>query len=464
MCTDEGCGKWFSDAEGKTVIENHDSVKTAIDATKHGQNLRKINAVEATCTADGVLEYWTCSACNKNFSDSEGKIVIEDLETWKTGDGKISSTGHKWSTEWSKDEATHWHECSVCNAKNDEAVHTPDREAPTETNAKKCAVCDYTIEAELGHQHVNHLTPVAEKTATCKEDGNIAYWRCECGSLFKDADATISVTAEQVVTKDSNNHVGGTEIRDAKDATYTEEGYTGDTYCLGCGNKIAEGHAIPKLTPAPAPVIPVTPSEPAKNPFNPNAGSNVSKFPFLDVPSDSWYYSSVKAAWENDLIDGVTANEFKPNATLTVAQTIKLAAALHQLDRTGEVSLKNGGANWYDSYVNYAVVNGIIEKDYANYTKAQMNAPVTRGEFVHIFHGAEEAYKAINTVADNAIPDVKATDKFAPEIYEFYRAGILTGSDAKGTFHSASTIKRSEVATILLRMFETSARKSISLS
>ena len=149
--------------------------------------------------------------------------------------------------------------------------------------------------------------------------------------------------------------------------------------------------------------------------------------------------------------------------TLTVAQTIKLAAALHQLDRTGEVSLTNGGSNWYENYVNYAVTNGIIEKDYANYTKAQMNAPVTRGEFVHIFHGAEEAYKAINTVADNAIPDVKATDKFAAEIYEFYRAGILTGSDAKGTFHSASTIKRSEAAAILLRMFEASARVSIDL-
>ena len=220
---------------------------------------------------------------------------------------------------------------------------------------------------------------------------------------------------------------------------------------------------LTQITP-PTPVIPVTPSEPAQNPFNPNAGSDTVKFPFTDIPSDSWYYSSVKAAWENGLIDGVTANEFKPNATLTVAQTIKLAAALHQLDRTGEVSLKNGGANWYDSYVDYAVTNGIIEKDYANYTKAQMNAPVTRGEFVHIFHGAEEAYKAINTVADNAIPDVKATDKFAPEIYEFYRAGILTGSDAKGTFHSASTIKRSEAAAILLRMFEASARKSIILN
>ncbi len=35
-----------------------------------------------------------------------------------------------------------------------------------------------------------------------------------------------------------------------------------------------------------------------------------------------------------------------------------------------------------------------------------MNAPAARGES-STFHGAEEAYKAINTVADNAIPDVK---------------------------------------------------------
>ena len=239
--------------------------------------------------------------------------------------------------------------------------------------------------------------------------------------------------------------------------------YTGGICCKSCHAVITQGQVIPKLTPTPTPVILVTPSEPAQNPFNPDAGSNASKFPFTDVPSDSWYYSSVKAAWENDLIDGVTANEFKPNATLTVAQTIKLAAALHQLDRTGEVSLKNGGANWYDSYVNYAVTNGIIEKDYANYTKAQMNAPVTRGEFVHIFHGAESAYAAINTVADNSIPDVKMTDNFAAEIYEFYRAGILTGSDAKGTFHSASSIKRSEVSAILVRMFDTASRQSITL-
>lgn len=35
------------------------------------------------------------------------------------------------------------------------------------------------------------------------------------------------------------------EIRDAKAATCTEEGYTGDTYCKTCGTKISEGEAIP---------------------------------------------------------------------------------------------------------------------------------------------------------------------------------------------------------------------------
>ena len=126
-------------------------------------------------------------------------------------------------------------------------------------------------------------------------------------------------------------------------------------------------------------------------------------------------------------------------------------------------TLSNDRINWYDSYVSYAVANGIIEKDYASYTAAQMNAAITRAEFVHIFHGAESTYKAINQVADNAIPDVKTGDAFASDIYEFYRAGILTGSDAKGTFHPASSIKRSEVSAILVHMFDTASRQSITL-
>lgn len=186
-------------------------------------------------------------------------------------------------------------------------------------------------------------------------------------------------------------------------------------------------------------------------------------FPFNDVSKADWYYNSVRSAWYNGLIDGVTANEFRPDSTLTVAQAIKLAAALCQMEHEGKVRLTNGETKWYDTYVSYAIANGIIEQSYASYTDTQMNAPVTRGEFVHIFHGAKDGYTAISTVADGAIPDVKTGDKFAAEIYELYRAGILTGSDTKGTFHAASTIKRSEAATILLRMYDSSVRIPITL-
>ena len=188
-------------------------------------------------------------------------------------------------------------------------------------------------------------------------------------------------------------------------------------------------------------------------------------FPFIDVPATAWYYDEVKEAWENDLIDGMTATEYKPDNTLTVAQAIKLAAALHQMYFEGEVMLENGAINWYDSYVDYAIYNGIIEAKYDNYTLAQMNAAISREEFVHIFFGtmSMDAYYACNSVANNAIPDVKMNDTYAEEIYTFYRAGILTGSDAKGTFNPDSNIKRSEVAAILIRMYDTNARQAVTL-
>lgn len=207
------------------------------------------------------------------------------------------------------------------------------------------------------------------------------------------------------------------------------------------------------------PVGPVTPSVPTK-PGVPERDS----FPFADVSRSSWYYDSVRAAWEKDLIDGVTRTLYKPDDTLTVAQAIKLSAALHQmLNNNGKVTLRNGSPYWYSSYVSYAVDNGIIEKMYLDYTPAQMNAPVKRNEFVHIFYGAMSDYRQINTVADNKIPDVITTDTYALEIYTFYRAGILTGSDKNGTFYPTNDIKRSEVAAILSRMYDRTARKTVSL-
>ncbi|MGN0521701.1 MAG: chitobiase/beta-hexosaminidase C-terminal domain-containing protein, partial [Eubacterium sp.] len=59
--------------------------------------------------------------------------------------------------------------------------------------------------------------------------------------------AICEICGESYGDLDPDNHTGGTEIRGAKAATCTEEGYTGDTYCKGCGQKLSSGIVIPKL-------------------------------------------------------------------------------------------------------------------------------------------------------------------------------------------------------------------------
>ena len=46
---------------------------------------------------------------------------------------------------------------------------------------------------------------------------------------------------------DPNNHDGGTEVKNAKAATCTEKGYTGDTHCKGCDVKLSDGTDTPAL-------------------------------------------------------------------------------------------------------------------------------------------------------------------------------------------------------------------------
>ncbi len=184
------------------------------------------------------------------------------------------------------------------------------------------------------------------------------------------------------------------------------------------------------------------------------------KLPFTDVKESDWFYNDVMTAHKNGLINGKSETLYSPGDNMTYAEAVKLACAIHQLDRDGKVTIPNGSMWWYSTYMDYALTNGIIEQDLSD----KANEPITRKEYVYIFYKAlpEEKFAEINNIAAGSIPDVKA-GKYYHRIYTFYRAGILTGSDAKGTFSPDSNIKRSEVAAILTRMFDDSARKTITL-
>lgn len=79
-CTDTTCGKLFSDAEGKTEIT------AAKVVPAKGHNMTKHEAVTATCTGEGTVEYYTCAneAADVYYADNQGAQKLETISTPKT--------------------------------------------------------------------------------------------------------------------------------------------------------------------------------------------------------------------------------------------------------------------------------------------------------------------------------------------------------------------------------------------
>ena len=392
---------------------------------------------EATCTEKGEKT----RSCQR-----EGCDAVETEEIAAKGHTEVINPAvEPTCTKPGKTEGKH---CSVCNEVLVAQTEIPAKghtwTAASCTAPRTCSVCGETDGEPLGHDW-GEWTVTAEATCTEKGEKTRSCQREGC-----DATDTVDIPA--------NGHTEGKPVREnVVPATKNHKGsYDEVVYCKVCNTELSRvTKIIPKLDDDDRPSFPTIPII--------GLPSTTPTFPFRDVPASAWYYDAVKSAWKVRLIDGVTSTEFRPDENMTVAQAIKLAAVLHQLNYRSKVSLENGYPSWYSTYVDYAIDNDLIERAYGNYTAAQMNSAVTRAEFVHIFHAATDDLRDMNTVAGNAIPDVKIGDAFAAEIYDFYRAGVLTGSDANGTFHPTDSIKRSEVATILIRMYDSSVRRTITL-
>ena len=212
-----------------------------------------------------------------------------------------------------------------------------------------------------------------------------------------------------------------------------------------------------------APAATSEPSSPSKTEASAPAPLKAALRPepsFSDVPPDAWYGKDLKAAYQLGLVNGSSDTTYSPENDISFAELIKLAACMHQLYVNGEVTLAPGSEVWYSTFVDYALEKGIITKTYDYDKKA------TRAEYMDIFSRAlpEGALPAVNSIPDDAIPDIKISHPYSPAIYKLYRAGIVRGSDEKGSCKPDSTITRAEVAAILTRMIDPSARVSFSLN
>lgn len=277
------------------------SENTVIEKLPHSHTgIEYHAAVAATCTTTGNVEYWTCASdkCDgKYYSDENCYNLLTTIETpinednhlaselrnvstancyqdGYTGDtcckacGDVLTAGvvvptsgkHVAGTKWYSDAENHWHVCTTsgCGAVVDQQKHTftwkTDKAATEDETGLKheeCA-CGYkrnenTVIPKLDHVHVG-IQHHAAVPATCVKTGTVEYWTCsstKCTDKYY-GDANCQLLLSTIVEEiNATNHTGDTELKDQLDATCSENGYSGDTWCTSCKTMIQKGEAIP---------------------------------------------------------------------------------------------------------------------------------------------------------------------------------------------------------------------------
>lgn len=179
---------------------------------------------------------------------------------------------------------------------------------------------------------------------------------------------------------------------------------------------------------------------------------------FKDVATSLWYADYVKKAYEMGIINGSSASTFSPDDTLTVTAVIKMASIINYYYNGGtdeDYFAPKGNQKWYEPYVDYAK-----KTFYKDISIKDESASAERMYVADVFYRCLPAGEYPSARYVEAIPDVNRNNKYYKSIFALYEAGVLTGSDSKGTFAPNSYIKRSEMAAILARVVDASLRSN----
>ena len=291
-CQTVGCGNIIDKAHhsggeatcvNKAICEVCKIEYGDVDATNH-KHTEVRGAKDATCCEKGYTGDTYCTDCNAlissgaeipatgNHTDVDGKWESDGENHWHTCyfETKFDVTAHTGGEATCVNKAI----CEVCkieygdvdatNHKNTEIRGATD---PTcceagYTGDKWCTDCNTKIESGSEISSTGNHTDVDGKW---ESDGTNHWHTCYFGTKFditahNGGEATCKSPAEcsecghSYGPLDANNHKGTTYLKNQKEATCFEEGYTGDTYCSDCNEKIADGQSIAKNAHNPASV------------------------------------------------------------------------------------------------------------------------------------------------------------------------------------------------------------------
>ncbi len=250
-------------------------------------------------------------------------------------------------------------------------------------SAKPCTVAEITVT----HQQVNREKPVYTEKALA--------------------------SAHELVRKN------------AREATCTEDGYTGDEVCTICGKTIKTGEVIP---------------------------AHCASKAFQDVNTTKWYHEYVDYVVDNGIMKGLPGNQFVPDSNMTRAM---LVTTLYRMSGEPAVAEKATFADvkdgiWYSDAIAWAEDTGIVRGITA--TAFAPNASATREQAATILYRYVTGYLKQEPTEGANLSVYKDADKISPyarKAIAWATAQGLFGGFPNGAFQPKDALTRAQAAKLL---------------
>ena len=158
---------------------------------------------------------------------------------------------------------------------------------------------------------------------------------------------------------------------------------------------------------------------------------------FSDVTAATWCYKYVAEMSDAQVIDGYQDGSFRPNATVTYGQALKLLMLA-----SGYSVQTPTGSHWASGYLSRAKSDGLISGT------VNLDAPITRLAMAQV---AAKALKLSTSDLSSVKPFTDTSDVY---VQALSAAGIVEGyfSGGTSTFKPGATLTRGQVAAIVWRM------------
>lgn len=177
---------------------------------------------------------------------------------------------------------------------------------------------------------------------------------------------------------------------------------------------------------------------------------------YPDVAADAWYgvnqENTVSDVTRLGFFVGRDDGRFDPEAPLTLAEAVKLAAVVHSTYAgDGYPFDQTAGEHWYDTYQEYAVQAGILY----DWEFGELTQPATRLQMAYLFRRAIPQLELVRTPGDQRLSPSDIGGELARyqgSVRDLYWYGVLQGADEAGNFYPDRAVTRAEAAAILVRL------------